>query len=100
MDKIDAINIAKRFKSHIQKEMDIEKVFLFGSYSRGTARKHSDIDIAVLFKEPFDDDYNILVKLWKMRCDIDVRIEPVIIYKENDITMFSEFIIKTGIEIN
>lgn len=55
----------------------IEKLYLFGSYARGTADENSDIDIALIskhFKGVRFEDRRLLVPL---RRKIDVRIEPI-----------------------
>ncbi|MCL5102811.1 MAG: nucleotidyltransferase domain-containing protein [Armatimonadetes bacterium] len=34
--------------------MDPERVYLFGSHARGTARENSDVDLLVIERERFD----------------------------------------------
>ena len=38
-----------------QEDDDIEVLWLYGSYAKGTAHEHSDIDLAVVFKKWVDD---------------------------------------------
>ncbi len=45
-DKID--NIVKGFIANLCDEIDVEEVILFGSYARGDAKEHSDIDLAII----------------------------------------------------
>jgi predicted nucleotidyltransferase len=39
----------EQLKSFFNNESDLELAFLIGSYAKGTARKDSDVDVAVLF---------------------------------------------------
>jgi uncharacterized protein len=41
-------SIIKGFVENLCDEIDVEEVILFGSYARGDAKEHSDIDIAVV----------------------------------------------------
>ena len=75
MDKKDALEIANYFANSVKGEMDILKIFLFGSYAKGTAHVESDIDIAVVL-EDFDSLTDIQLKLMRIRRKIDSRIEP------------------------
>jgi predicted nucleotidyltransferase len=43
--------ILARFINEARKELPVQKVILFGSYANGTAKKTSDIDIAVISPE-------------------------------------------------
>jgi predicted nucleotidyltransferase len=62
-----AKKIIERFIKHLEKQIKVQQVYLFGSHARGSEKRHSDIDIAVVsenFKKmaPFDR----LVYLGKM----------------------------------
>jgi len=41
-------DIVKGFIASLCDEIDVEEVILFGSYARGDAKEHSDIDLAVI----------------------------------------------------
>ncbi|NOX17323.1 MAG: nucleotidyltransferase domain-containing protein [Chlorobi bacterium] len=100
MDKKEVIDKIRKYKSLLNKKFDVKKVFLFGSYARGTNREDSDIDVAIVV-EKFDGDYfETIPLLWKLRREIDDRIEPVLIEKRNDKSGFLKEIEKYGIEIN
>jgi predicted nucleotidyltransferase len=104
MDKReDIIDIARNYKILIQNNfpIQIEKAYLFGSYAKGTFREHSDIDIAFVVNHIDDDDYWSGIKLlWKLKRQIDYRIEPHVISRDTDYAGFLDEIQKTGIEIN
>lgn len=54
-----------------------EKVYIFGSYSKGIENKWSDIDVAIISSSLTDDRFNERLKLMKIASNIDNRIEPV-----------------------
>ena len=51
-------------------------MILFGSYAKGTARKDSDIDVAVVSKKFGVNDVTEMQWLWKKTHLVDLRIEP------------------------
>ncbi len=94
------INSVNNYISEIPKEFNIRKVFLFGSYAKGTAKEESDIDIALVLWE-MKDFFEVQKQLMRLRRKIDLRIEPHPI-DENDFNTnnpFASEIIKNGIEI-
>ena len=48
MDRDNAIRIARQYKDAISGHFNPTKVYLYGSYSKGTQREDNDIDIAVV----------------------------------------------------
>ncbi len=54
----------------------VSRLYLFGSYAKGTQRKDSDIDLAVFWDrdevDPFDDGLRLL----RLTRTVDLRIEP------------------------
>jgi uncharacterized protein len=78
----------------------LKKVFLFGSYAKGSNNDNSDIDVAIILEDIKDTQVE-LIKLMKLRRNVDERIEPhPIDFKNfNDKNPFIKEIIKTGIEI-
>ncbi|MEK7399771.1 MAG: nucleotidyltransferase domain-containing protein, partial [Candidatus Poribacteria bacterium] len=55
----------------------IDSAYLFGSFAKGTEHKWSDIDVAVISSDFSDNRFEEGVRLMKLSCDIDTRIEPV-----------------------
>lgn len=51
--------IEKTLKAFFNNDSDIRLAFLIGSFAKGTARKDSDVDVAVLFS-PYKDVQNAL----------------------------------------
>jgi uncharacterized protein len=100
MDKTEAINKAKRYRLLVKDYFPIEKMYLFGSYARNTNREDSDIDVAIVVNHIKGDFFSINPLLWKLRRQIDDRIEPILIEKDNDQSGFLSEIQKYGIEIS
>lgn len=99
MDQREVINIVKEYSDLLRKHMALEKVYLFGSFAKGTDRLHSDIDVAVVVDKIEGDFFSIHPLLWKLRRQIDDRIEPVLIEREHDQSGFLSEIQRSGIEI-
>ena len=99
MDKREAINKVKAYRNLLKDYFNLEKVYLFGSYAKNTYREDSDIDVAVVVDHIEGDYFSITPLLWKLRREIDDRIEPILIEKEHDDADFLLEIQKYGIEI-
>jgi len=99
MDKSEAIKKVKQYKLLLKQHFDLESVYLFGSYASETNREDSDIDVAVVVNNISEDFFLVNPLLWKLRRQIDDRIEPVLIDKNNDKSGFLDEIKKNGIEI-
>jgi len=99
MDKSEAINKVKDYSILLKKYFPLEKVYLFGSYAKNTNRIDSDIDVAIVVSHIEGDFFSIQPLLWKLRRQIDDRIEPILIERENDKGDFLKEIQRNGIEI-
>ena len=99
MDKGEAINLAKQYKTLLSQHLAFESMYLYGSYAKGGANEDSDIDLAIIVDKIDDDFFAINPLLWKLRRQIDDRIEPIIIDKNNDRSGFLTNIQLSGIEI-
>jgi uncharacterized protein len=103
MDKGTYLTISQ-FLSLIKKNYKgIEKAILFGSYAKNKERQESDIDIALIFNTLKDEDkFDLQIQLMVLASQIDTRIEPHPISKEDFYSNnpFINEIIRTGIEID
>jgi predicted nucleotidyltransferase len=99
MDKNEVINKVKQYKILLGKHFDIDSVYLFGSYAKDTNTEDSDIDVAVVVRNISDDFFSVNPLLWKLRRQVDDRIEPILIDINNDRSGFLDEIKKNGIEI-
>jgi len=82
-------------------KLPIQKVILFGSFSKGTPREDSDIDLCIVSPK-FKDAFSALQYLWiKRRKNIGLTIEPVGFSPkdfEDEDSLINE-IKRTGIEV-
>jgi uncharacterized protein len=100
MDKREAINKVRQYKLLLGNHFDIESVYLFGSFAGDKNGENSDIDVAVVVNSISGDYFEVNPLLWKLRRQVDDRIEPILIDKNNDKSGFFEEIKRTGIEIS
>ncbi|MDP2302222.1 MAG: nucleotidyltransferase domain-containing protein [Ignavibacteria bacterium] len=99
MDKEEAISKVKQYSSLLKQNIQFEKIYLFGSYARNTNKEDSDIDVAIVVNKIEGDYFSINPLLWKLRRQVDDRIEPILIEREFDDADFIGEIKKYGIEI-
>ena len=99
MDQREIIKKLEKYKELISNQMDIEEVILFGSYANETANGDSDIDVAVIVNKLEGDFFETRPILWKIRREIDDRIEPILFDRHHDESGFLQEIHKTGIII-
>ena len=84
--------------------LPIKKVLLYGSWAKGTPRKDSDIDVAVVIdSRDHSRRLDIGAQLFHYAIPIDTRIEPRCIfwdeYQNPEPASILAEIIRTGIEI-
>ncbi len=84
----EIVDIVSTFVKALRKKgIQIDQVFIYGSYAAGTAKKDSDIDIAVISPDFGKDRYEEGKLLRQVAWRVDPRIEPVPISK----TSFLEY---------
>ena len=97
MDKREVIEKVKRYSDLVNIHFPTVKlIILYGSYAKSIAKKHSDIDIAVVVDKIDDDFLMLAAQLYKLRREIDARIEPILLEENNDKSGFLEQILKDG----
>lgn len=96
MDTGEVLEKAVKFAMLVKSIFNPKMVVLYGSYVKGTAHSESDIDIAVICEEVEGDFLEKAAQLFKLRRDVDVRIEPVLLEESSDDSGFMEDILKTG----
>ena len=99
MDKNEAINKVRQYKLLLKNHFQLEAVYLFGSYTRDTFREDSDIDVAIVVSNITGDFFSVNPLLWKLRRQVDDRIEPILIDRNKDRSGFLEEVKRSGIEI-
>jgi len=99
MGKNEAIELLRLYKSVLSKHLDFDKLYMYGSFAKGTNNEDSDIDVAVIVDRLNEDYFDITPLLWRLRREIDLRIEPVLLEKGRDDSGFLQEITENGIEI-
>lgn len=93
----------KSFVSEMKKtHFPFEYVYLFGSYAKGLNKKWSDIDVCVVSDKFAGKQWDLYERrLWRLRREIDSRIEPIGMTREefNGLSPLSEEIKRTGIRV-
>ena len=98
MDKEQAIKLVQSYKQAILPLYKDAKVYLYGSYSKGTAHPDSDIDVAIVVPKISKDWFSVVPPLWTKARKISSLIEPVIM-ETNEHSPLYDDVIKTGISI-
>jgi predicted nucleotidyltransferase len=102
-ERADIINKVKIY-GEVLKESDfpmkIDNIYLFGSYAKGNPHKDSDIDVAIVVSKWKGDYFMVMPMLWRVRRDVDIRIEPHVIVPQEDYAGFLNEIQRTGILIS
>jgi len=101
-ERNDIISKVRKYKQLVidsKFPMPIENVYLFGSYAKGTSSEHSDIDVAFVVKKFKGDFFKVIPPIWKLRRQIDFRIEPHVIARDSDYAGMLDEIQQTGILI-
>lgn len=60
----------------IYKHFDLDQMLFYGSYASNTETGESDIDVAIVLKDFLDNYFKVVPTIWKLRKEIDLRIEP------------------------
>jgi len=96
--------IVGQYIADVKKAMPIDKVYMYGSYAKGTQNENSDIDIC-FFSRAFESrrSLDILTELFylKIKYDKDILIEPNAFPASelNNNNPFVKEILRTGKEI-
>jgi len=96
LDKESIINTAERYAEVVAKEFSPSAVVLFGSHVNGVPNEDSDIDVGVVFNGFVGDWLETSARLWSLRHDISIDIEPHLLDSANDKSGFVKYIFRTG----
>ena len=96
MDRAEALKLARRYSDRVRKHMRVRKVVLYGSQLRGTAGEDSDIDIAVITRGLDENFLDLAAELYRLRSDVDIHIEPILLDEAHDRSGFIEELLRTG----
>jgi uncharacterized protein len=89
------------FINKISTEIEIDALYLFGSFAKGTADRYSDIDIAIFSRNFEGSRFIDKKKLNKhiLSTSIDLEVHPFNTNDFNNNNPFVQEIMKTGIRI-
>ena len=79
---MNIVEIVKKYIDEISQKYEIEAVYLFGSYAKGTNHEDSDIDVAIILKSDANT-FQLMVDMMMLTQTVDLRIEPHPIKKED-----------------
>lgn len=96
MDKGAVIDIVERYAIAVTKEFSPSAVVLFGSYINGDPNEDSDIDVAVIFNGFTGNWLKTSARLWGLKEDINLDIEPHLLDSTEDKSGFVKHIFNTG----
>lgn len=87
MSKNDIKKIVKEFAKLLKKNrIAFKQIYLYGSYASGKAKKHSDIDVAVVVEKVprrLEARMERKMQLWRLTHKVDNRIEPLLLEQED-----------------
>lgn len=98
MDKEQAMKLVRQYKQAISGILNSPKVYLYGSYSKGTATKDSDIDVAVIVPSIGNNWLTLSGKLWYATLAVSTLIEPVLLEEGGHSPLYQD-IMRTGVAI-
>ncbi|MBQ7610383.1 MAG: nucleotidyltransferase domain-containing protein [Bacteroidales bacterium] len=98
MGQRDVITDVQEYKDKVLGYFSPATIYLYGSYSRGTARPDSDIDVAVVVPEVKGDFLQASSLLWSLTWGVNTLIEPVLIDKRYPSPLYED-VLQTGIQI-
>ena len=91
------LQLVRAYKQAISSIVQPSEVYLYGSYSKGTATKDSDIDVAVIVPR-IENRFYLSGKLWGATRQIDTLIEPVLLEKNESSPLYDD-IMRTGMRV-
>jgi len=100
----ELLNIINNYVLELSKEININKVILFGSYAKGTNHEDSDIDLAI-----FSDDFSNMERIEALKflllkaSDLTIDLQPqpfTLADLEDEDNWLAKEVEETGIELN
>ena len=93
---------AKRYANEVRCHLPVDKVYLFGSYAKGTADELSDVDICFFLSDyEGKERVDVGIFLLKIASDYKAYFEPLV-FETSEIELNNPFvneILHTGLEL-
>lgn len=104
MDKYrNEFSAAKGFAEAIKDVFENSKIYLFGSFAKGSPHEMSDIDVGIIVDDlrryPINEYIKKDMHISAKTLDFDLRISPHIVGRKQDVTGFLQEIETTGIRL-
>lgn len=99
MNRGEAIDKVRAYRLLLKDHFQLENVYLYGSYATETQSDDSTIDVVVVVDRVKGDYFSVSPLLWKLRKQIDSRIEPILIERDFDDADFLRKVQQQGIEV-
>jgi predicted nucleotidyltransferase len=84
--------VIDRMARRIVREVDPQRILLFGSWARGDANEHSDIDLLIVEREPFGIERSRrqeAARIW--RCLFEFRIPTdILVYSASEVARWKD----------
>lgn len=84
LNQANVVKTVQQYTDAVLQAFQPEAVILYGSYTKGTARENSNIDVTVVFNGFQGDWLESFAKLWKLRRNISDDIESILLDHKND----------------
>jgi predicted nucleotidyltransferase len=85
-------DVIDRMTQRIVREVDPQRILLFGSWARGEANEHSDVDFLVVEREPFGENRSRrqeATRIW--RCLSEFRIPTdILVYSTSEVAQWQD----------
>ena len=79
--KEDVVQACIKYGKVLENVFQKFEIRLYGSYHKGLATRHSDIDVAVVCDEFQDIEYTLSLQILnRLKVDVDAYIEPISLY--------------------
>ncbi len=99
MDTQEALALARAYVYRVKQILDYDSAYLFGSYALGHQDQNSDVDIGIIVSETDENYLDLMKNLYRIRRELDVRIEPHLYIQGHDPLDFAEGVVKSGIRL-
>lgn len=78
--------ILQNIVDDVIKEIDAEKIILFGSYARGEENENSDLDLLIIEREPFTKERSRRKEIQRIRLALSKYRIPkdILVYDKNE----------------
>ena len=99
LSRDEALDLVRQYKHIIAKHFSQEpRVLMFGSYSKVTANRYSDIDVAVVVPSYGDRKLELSKALWHDVDEVSLLIEPVLMSADHPSPLYDD-VMRTGIAV-